>query len=127
MAQSGLTKLARLLERRKKSIHKVLGIAGVAEIRKNFDKETDPNTGQKWAALSPVTLDRRRGSTAKILQDTGALRNAVGYVPYAEGLVFGLPRSYRYGETHQFGATKGQYGMMGNGTPIPTGDVPQRR
>jgi len=128
MARSGLTELARLLKARKKSIYTTIGEAGVSQIKQNFDNETDPYNDQKWAGLSDVTEARRKGDgDYKILQDTANAKNAISYKTAPNMLVFGLPKSYRYMETHQFGAKKGQYGVMRNGLPIPWGDIPQRR
>lgn len=123
---SGFSELAKEIGKNVKSLQSVIAIAGVQELKRNFDKKKDPDTGEPWAKLSDITLARRRGKTAKILIDTGALRRSIGYKFSPGGVIFGLPESYKYGETHQFGASKGQYGVMSNGQPIPWGDIPAR-
>lgn len=88
-----------------------------------FKAETDP-WGRKWAALTDTTMDRRRGSSAQILSDTGVLRGSVFAGPEGTGAVVGT-EDIRAG-THQFGAKKGAYGTMKSGAPIPWGDIPAR-
>jgi phage gpG-like protein len=59
--------------------HKQASVIMLADVQNHFSKEQGP--GGKWKSLSPVTIFRRRGGgqskSAKILQDTGRLRNSI--------------------------------------------------
>ena len=89
-----------------------------------FASQSDPVTGEPWAALSPATV-ARRGSAQPILQVSGILAGSI-HSEYG-------PDFARVGTadvkaaTHQFGAKKGQYGSTRRGMPIPWGDIPARR
>lgn len=79
--------------------------------------------GTPWAALSPVTLDRRRkaGSGAQILRDTGRLMNSISYKVNGDSVkVF---TNVIYAGTHQLGARQGAYRAS---PPIPWGNIPAR-
>ena len=55
------------------------GVRMVRSIQMNFTKEGRP---EKWADLSPSTIERRRKGqrkNPKILQDTGRLKNSIAY------------------------------------------------
>jgi phage virion morphogenesis protein len=79
-----------------------------------FQAESDPD-GNKWAPLSEKTLSgRKKGkkkNAAKILQDTGMLRNSLtsSNAPYeiqsTEGSDVTLGTNVPYAATHQFGHT----------------------
>jgi phage virion morphogenesis protein len=82
--------------------------------------------GTPWAALSQVTLDRRRqgGRGAEILRDTGRLMNSISYRVAGDSVsVF---TNVIYAGTHQSGASKGAYGVNRRGSPIPWGTIPAR-
>ena len=94
-------------------------------IDETFVNQTDPY-GNPWAALSSVTIGRRRqgGRGAKILQDTGHLKNSITSNPSRTEVEIGLTE--KYAATHQFGASKGQYGRTVRNAPIPWGNIPAR-
>ena len=103
-----------------------IGILLVASTQQRFIDEKDPD-GDPWAPLSAVTLKRRRlgGAGAKILRDTSRMAAGIQYrISQGETDIYS-PEIYA--GTHQHGARKGQYGKTRRGTPIPWGDVPQRR
>lgn len=79
--------------------------------------------GSPWAALSPLTLERRRkaGRGAQILRDTGRLMNSISYKVAGDSVkVF---TNVVYAGTHQLGARQGDYRAS---PPIPWGNVPAR-
>jgi len=79
--------------------------------------------GEPWKPLSDVTLQRRRQGagegSARILQDTGILKNSMTHNADHKSVEVGT--AVEYAPTHQFGATKGQYA-----TGVPWGDIPAR-
>jgi len=79
--------------------------------------------GTPWAALSQVTLDRRRkaGKGAQILRDTGRLMNSISY--QVDGDTVAVFTNVIYAPTHQLGAKQGAYRAS---PPIPWGDIPAR-
>lgn len=88
-----------------------------------FEAEADPETGQKWEPISPLTV-LRRGSSHPILQMSGQL--AASIQPDAGKDFAVVSTSKVYAITHQLGAKQGQYGRTSRGGPIPWGDVPAR-
>jgi phage gpG-like protein len=60
------------------STNKKVGDYLVARSRSNFENEVDPS-GRSWKPLSPATIERKRreGSSLKILQRTGKMKNSV--------------------------------------------------
>jgi phage virion morphogenesis protein len=72
-----------------------------------FREQRDP-WGAAWKALSRATLNARRkgkgGGSAKILQDTGRLRNAINSQPTANAVAVGVA-NVKYALVHQFGAS----------------------
>lgn len=83
--------------------------AGIASlmleaVEESFDKETDPNTGQKWKPLSPLTKEQRskRGHDGKILQVSGALASSISSSYGDNHAVVGTNKVYA--PVHQFGA-----------------------
>jgi len=100
-------------------------LAGVlADIpERAFMSQADPKTGEPWAALSPVTVNRR-GSSSPILQVSGILASSI---QAESGPDFArVTTNTPYAPTHQFGAKKGQFGRTRRGGPIPWGDIPAR-
>jgi phage gpG-like protein len=69
-------------------------------------------------------MRRQRGVGAKILQDTGNLRNSITANPSRTQVEIGT--NEKYGKTHQFGAARGQYGRTRHNAPIPWGNIPAR-
>lgn len=80
--------------------------------------------GVAWQQLSAVTR-RRRGASAKPLNDKGTLRNSITYSASAYAVEIGT--NLPYATTQNFGAKKGQFGSTKWGAPIPWGDIPARQ
>jgi phage virion morphogenesis protein len=84
--------------------------------------------GNSWAELSDVTKAKRRKGPRpgndKILNDSGILKNSI--VPNPSRTQVEIGTNEKYGKTHQFGASQGQYGRTRRNTPIPWGNVPAR-
>ncbi len=75
----------------------------VTELSKQaFRDGADPTTHDPWAALSPATIARRRGSSAQILVDTGRLRKSIHSIITGKRSV-AIGTNVKYGATHQFG------------------------
>ena len=97
----------------------------------NFRSAKDPN-GKKWALLSVdstlknavLGLDGGRKGD-KPLNDTGWLKASLTIDSTNKSAKIGT--NLKYAPTHQFGAKKGVYGRTKKGSPIPWGDIPQRR
>lgn len=101
------------------------GIAGVlADIpERAFAAQANPETGEAWEALSPVTI-KRRGSATPILQVSGQL---AGSVQSDYGRDFArVSINKEYATTMFFGAKQGEFGRTARGGPIPWGDIPGR-
>lgn len=103
-------------------------IAGHLEagVQKAFRTETAPD-GTEWPELSDTTKTRRqkRGRVPiKILQESGALAGSITADSDANSAVAGT--NLVYATTHQFGASKGEFGANRRGGPIPWGDIPAR-
>lgn len=73
-------------------------------VEDSFDKETDPNTGQRWRELSPITKAQRAksGRTGKILQVSGALASSISASYGNDYAIVGTNKIYA--PVHQFGA-----------------------
>lgn len=95
-----------------------------ASVEDAFESETDPATGQRWTPLSEVTVRLRDGNAHPILQRSGQL--ASSFQPdYGRDFAVVGTNKVQAG-THQFGASKGQFGRTSRGAPIPWGDIPAR-
>lgn len=81
----------------------------------SFSGATSPY-GEGWEPLK-----HRNGVP---LNDTGRLKNSLTHNVVGNSVEVGT--SVEYAPTHQFGATKGQYGKTSRGAPIPWGNVPAR-
>ena len=70
---------------------RAIGEQVASKIDQTFVNQADPY-GNPWAALSAVTLSRRRqgGAGAKILQDTGHLKNSITSNPGRQEVTIGL-------------------------------------
>ncbi len=92
-----------------------IGQALVTTTDLTFRGQHDP-WGNPWQPLSPVTLARRRGSSAHILRDTGRLANSLHFVADAHSVAVGT--DVIYAATHQFGNPANR--MFGRASaPIP--------
>lgn len=97
-------------------------------VRDAFDDEIDPDTGKKWDPLSARSTipSREQGGhwPGSILQVHGQLAASISpdYGSDYAAVGTNLP----YGRTHQFGASRGEFGATRYGVPIPWGDVPAR-
>ena len=80
---------------------------------------TDDPYGNPWAALSPVTIAKRRNSSSKPLNDTGRLKASITSNASQHEVTVGT--NTIYAPTHQFGANQGEYAPH-----VPWGDVPAR-
>ncbi len=72
-----------------------------------FKDEKSPD-GQKWQALSPKTLERKRkkGKSTKILRQDGYLSDELAYNYNERGVEFGS--SKKYARLHHFGGKAGR-------------------
>lgn len=109
-------------------------MAGIANlmleaVEESFDKETDPNTGQKWKPLSPLTKEQRskRGHDGKILQVSGALASSISSSYDDSRAVVGTNKVYA--PVHQFGAvirTKRKRALAFGGVTRSSVTIPAR-
>lgn len=112
----------------------------------NFKGQHGPD-GKPWKKLSLVTLMARahrltKGKThkkdgnltkkakavvitAKILMDTGVLRNSISVLEHTTNSV-AVGTQNKYAATHQFGALRGAFGRTKRGAPVPWGTIPAR-
>lgn len=86
--------------------------------------------GTRWAPKSPTTL-RMQGARKSNHYDarplfgpSGALHQQIFHEASPSQLEVGS--NLIYAAVQQFGARKGQFGSMANGSPIPWGDIPAR-
>lgn len=79
------------------------GVLMLGSIGKNFDAQGRPD---KWSPLSQWTLDRRRkeGKGAKILQDTGRLKQSMSYKLEGDNEV-AIGTNVEYARIHNEGGT----------------------
>ena len=68
----------------------------------SFNEQSSPS-GARWQPLAQSTLDRRKGTSATILVDTGRLRNSIAVSWTRKSISFGT--NVAYGGAHQFGYT----------------------
>lgn len=73
-------------------------------------------TGERWPALSPVTIARRRNRSDKPLRDTGRLMNSLQYFRRGEEVSVGS--NLIYANIHNFGGNAGRNNAV---------RIPQRR
>lgn len=100
-----------------------IGEALLNSTRERFRSQTAPD-GSPWAALSPDYRQRKKKNKDKILTLSGDLRGLLNYQAGPREVRIGTPLIY--GETHQFGASKGAFGVNKRGSPIPWGNIPAR-
>jgi phage virion morphogenesis protein len=118
-----------------------IGEALAESTRRRFATSTAPD-GSRWAPNAQTTYlgmlgskdtgkDGRlnkRGSTKvmnkKPLVASGLLADSITWQLTDNGVEIGTNRIYA--GTHQFGASRGQYGTTSRGAPIPWGNIPAR-
>lgn len=103
----------------------IIGDNMAQETRLRFRDGHGP-TGAAWAALSPVTIARRRGGGvgAKPLQNTGQMRDSITFAVGANYVEVGT--NVIQARVQQMGAAKGAFGRTSRGAPIPWGNIPAR-
>ena len=105
-----------------------LGEYLVASTRQRFPTGKAPD-GTPWAPKSATTLARYakqgdRQDPRPLYGPTGLLSQQVAHFPTATSVEWGS--SLIYSAVMQFGAAKGAFGTMSNGSPIPWGNIPAR-
>jgi phage gpG-like protein len=91
--------------------------------RLSFIAGTDPYKN-KWTALSPVTIAKRRKQSSVIGRDTSRLFNSI--LAVSSSNKSGVETNVVYARTFHYGAKQGQYGKSKRNSPIPWGDIPAR-
>jgi phage virion morphogenesis protein len=97
--------------------------------RQRFAQGVSPE-GLKWAAKSQTTLNRygarksNRVDIRPLFGPSGALNSTIYPEPSRDEVLIGSPMVYA--AVHQFGAARGAFGAMKNGSPIPWGNIPAR-
>ncbi|MDD5395238.1 MAG: phage virion morphogenesis protein [Thiothrix sp.] len=91
------------------------GDAIINVARLSFVDASTP-TGEKWPALSEVTIKRRRNGSDKPLRDTGVLMNSLQ--SFVQGNTAHIGSHLIYSNIHNYG------GMAGRGRKVK---IPQRR
>jgi len=99
----GMKEIRKAIEKPYKAYRQIQFIM-LRDIDQHFRDQAGP-TG-KWDKLKPRTLKRRRkgGAGAKILQDTGRLKQSIRTRVTARDVAIGT--NLRYAATHQFGDRK---------------------
>lgn len=106
-----------------------LGELLTASTKRRFAQGVSPE-GVKWAPKSPTTLNRygarksNRVDIRPLFGPSGALNSTIYPEPARDEVLIGS--ALVYAAVHQFGAAKGAFGTMKNGSPIPWGDIPAR-
>lgn len=97
--------------------------------KKRFAEGVSPD-GVRWAPKSPTTLEHygiRRSNRIDIrplFGPSGALNSTIYPEPSRDEVLIGS--NLVYAAVQHFGAAKGAFGRMANGSPIPWGDIPAR-
>lgn len=114
--------LSRLLltDTKRRSMLDQLGRQAVEQTQYRFIEQKSP-TGVPW---KPSKRALKNPSKPTLL-DSLNLLNSIEYVISGDG--FELGSDLPYAATMNFGAKKGQFGAMSNGTPIPWGDIVPRQ
>jgi phage virion morphogenesis protein len=115
--KSGLKQLISEISKTK-PLMKAIALEVQKDIQSNFKDQSSPE-GLAWEKLSDVTIQNRRSrkkkprkKSVKILMDTGVLRMGIQRIWDNTTAHWGLPSLLKYGELHQFGAKKGQFGIQ---------------
>ncbi len=97
--------------------------------KQRFAEGVSPD-GIRWAPKSQTTLERygiRRSNRIDIrplFGPSGALNSTIYPEASRDEVLVGSPMIYA--AVQQFGAAKGAFGAMSNGSPIPWGNIPAR-
>ncbi len=125
---SGLTRLAAQMGDLTPVMEQI-GEYMVMSTKERFKKGTSPE-GAKWAPKSATTLARygarksNRVDTRPLFGPSGMLSSQIFHEAGPDSLEVGS--NLIYAAVQQFGAGKGQFGNMTNGSPIPWGNIPAR-
>ncbi len=101
----------------------------VVSTKKRFAEGVSPD-GVRWAPKSQTTLERygiRRSNRIDIrplFGPSGALNSTIYADPSRDEVLVGS--GLVYAAVQHFGAAKGAFGTMSNGSPIPWGNIPAR-
>jgi phage virion morphogenesis protein len=97
--------------------------------KERFAQGVSPE-GVKWAPKSQTTLERygirksNRVDIRPLFGPSGALNTTIYPEPTRDEVLVGS--GLIYAAVQQFGAAKGAFGNMANGSPIPWGNIPAR-
>lgn len=104
--------------------------------KRRFVTQTAPD-GSKWAANKPITIERwlmreglegkaaeRATARKRILRQSGALENSIGYRAGSDGTE--LTSGLKYAGVMNWGAPQGIFGRSRRNKPIPWGTIPAR-
>lgn len=101
----------------------------VMSTKERFKAGTSPE-GAKWAPKSPATLARygarksNRVDPRPLFGPSGMLSSQIFHEASSNQVEVGS--NLIYAAVQHFGAGKGQFGNMTNGSPIPWGNIPAR-
>ncbi|MBP0483949.1 phage virion morphogenesis protein [Sagittula salina] len=114
-------------------LYRDLGELMVESTKQNFATSRAPD-GTPWPAKSLASLEsyrRREGKKANapvptkpLIGVTRMLSYTIAYEASAQGVDWGSNRIQA--AAMQFGAKRGAFGSMSNGSPIPWGEIPTR-
>lgn len=120
-AQAALARLAKQVGDLTPALRSV-GEYLIRSTKQRFRSGTAPD-GRHWAANSPVTLARKKG-TRPLIGESRRLGNEIAYEVSAHELRLGS--SLEYAAVQQLGARRGAFGKNKRNHPIPWGDIPAR-
>ena len=89
-------------------------VAGLS--KQAFRDSRDPETHQRWASLSDVTLALRKGSSSQILVNSSDLKQSIHYLITGKKVTIGSPKVYA--AMQHFGGTTSPRSMI-PGKKIP--------
>lgn len=109
-------------------VMKDIGREMVDATKDRFPAGVGPD-GNPWAPKSPATIEnyeRRREhlDLRPLWGPSGTLNSAFAYYPSETSVEWGT--NVIQSAVMQFGAAKGEFGNMANGSPIPWGPIPAR-
>lgn len=103
-------------------IYKFIGEELARITTEAFEMESNPATGEKWAAIKPRSKSAKNpGSTSPILDDSGDLKRSLHRELIPGGVIFGSNK--KYARIHQMGGEAGR-GRKANITARPYLGVP---
>jgi phage virion morphogenesis protein len=97
--------------------------------KKRFAEGVSPD-GVRWAPKSQTTLERsgirtsNRVDIRPLFGPSGALNSTISPEPSRTEVLIGS--ALIYAAVQHFGAARGAFGRMSNGSPIPWGNIPAR-